>query len=240
MAGTSTWVVGSAEVVAALVRILGGDEPTAGTVLLGVRNVTRRRRRRRAALAAELRVLSGGLDLDAVRTALAEGPRVLVLDLTSLPERSGTIAVATDAADEGELAVLALDTLLPTPVEAGGTVQVICAGLIVETLEAADLAAPMHPFARRLLPGSERPIDGTEKVAPGPVGCPWRESCERAQPRCSRETPPLARPLGASHPVACHYPILVGVPGQGGRGPAVGTGDGRYPDEPTAREFVEE
>ena len=248
-AGEVAWVVGAAESIAALIDLLAGTVPTAGAVLLTGRDVTHRRRRQRARIARQLVILGGSdglVDLAGIDAASAAQPSVLVLDRTRVAGADADEVVAsTLQARERRIAVLVLDSVLPTPTTAeGATVHVLCGGRVVEVLGSGDLAEPMHPYARRLRGGA----DGAHEALPDALpaaegGCPWRGACELAQSRCASEMPGLERPLGATHAVACHFPII-GRPAQPHtvvlpRAADSAAGGAVHGDEPTAREFVD-
>lgn len=256
-AGEVAWVVAADATHAALTGILAGAAPNAGSVLLSGRDVTRRSRRQRARLARQLVVLGGAgdaLDVAGVDSVIATLPAVLVLDLAGASEASEDFVDSAMGAAEQGIAVLVLDRLLPTPAMAAGGVHVLCGGRLVEVLGGDDLAEPMHPYARLLVrpadAGAESPdgetlnVEALPAALPAPQGgCPWRASCELAQARCAREMPGLERPLGATHAVACHFPVVqppahprTAVVPPGAQRAA---GEPAFADEPTAREFVD-
>ncbi len=203
----------------------------------------------------------GDVERWAVRIArlAAQRPRVVVrvADDPQVPaELRGVLGevVADLRAQHGTAEVLVADrlpaSLLPTE-----RAVVLCGGQVVEILGPGDLDHPLHPYARTLRsrPHALAPTGGVEvsepaaqvagprvDVAPievGDRGCPYRASCPRAKSRCA-EMPALARPLGATHVVACHYP-------EDPRRPSAGDGSipGRPGDaesgEPTAHEFAQ-
>ena len=245
-AGEVAWVVGAAESIAALIDLLAGTVPTAGAVLLTGRDVTHRRRRQRARIARQLVILGGSdglVDLAGIDAASAAQPSVLVLDRTRVAGADADEVVAsTLQARERRIAVLVLDSVLPTPASAEGAVHVLCGGRVVEVLGSGDVSEPMHPYARRLRDG----VDGADEVLPGPLpaaegGCPWRIACDLAQTKCTRELPELERPLGATHVVACHFPVIRRAPWPVVLPPVSrdDAGEQVFGDEPTAREFVD-
>jgi oligopeptide/dipeptide ABC transporter ATP-binding protein len=82
---------------------------------------------------------------------------------------------------------------------------------------------PLHPYTATLLAANPS-IDPRRRNAhveevigepPSPIdppsGCSFRTRCPYAQERCSLEEPPL-RELAPGHSVACHFPLLPGVP----------------------------
>jgi peptide/nickel transport system ATP-binding protein len=93
-------------------------------------------------------------------------------------------------------------------------VSVMYAGEVIESGTAADLfAAPTHPYTRGLLecipvPGQVAPgerlgsIPGAvPRIAPGFVGCGFRERCALAAPECARAVP--KRAAGGDHSYLC-------------------------------------
>ncbi len=70
-------------------------------------------------------------------------------------------------------------------------------------------------------------------------GCPYRATCPRAKARCA-EMPALARPLGATHPVACHFPEDPRRPAsRAGAATPPADADHHGSGEPTASEFAQ-
>jgi peptide/nickel transport system ATP-binding protein len=93
-------------------------------------------------------------------------------------------------------------------------VSVMYAGEVIESGTAADLfAAPTHPYTRGLLdcipvPGQAAPgeplgsIPGVvPRIAPGFVGCGFRERCALAAPECAEAIP--KRAAGGDHSYLC-------------------------------------
>lgn len=179
----------------------------------------------------------------AVLVALALGalPRLVVLDgetdvdpglragiqgaLGLLREQVGTAVVVLAAAGE--------------PMPQADRLVVLDSGRIVEDGAPGDLARQaLHPLSDRLLSG---PRDATGPAAgtPGraeqaPTGCAYRDRCALAQDVCASARPRLERPLGASHRVACHFPLHLRVPDPTGPGRVIVLPDA----EPTAWEFA--
>lgn len=179
----------------------------------------------------------------AVVVALALGalPRMVVLDgdadvdpglragiqraLELLREQVGTAVVVLAAAGQ--------------PMPQADRLVVLHSGRIVEDGAPGALARrALHPLSDRLLSG---PCDATGPAAgsPGraelpPTGCAYRDRCALAQDVCASSRPRLERPLGASHRVACHFPLHLRVPDPAGPGRVIVLPDA----EPTAWEFA--
>jgi oligopeptide/dipeptide ABC transporter ATP-binding protein len=99
-------------------------------------------------------------------------------------------------------------------------VCVMYLGKLVEVADSCDLyAAPLHPYARRLISAVPNPRDRVQGTAipaadvadpPSPLnppsGCRYRTRCERAQDVCAAVEPQLTE-LRPAHLVACHFPL---------------------------------
>ncbi|HET7881728.1 MAG TPA: ABC transporter ATP-binding protein [Acetobacteraceae bacterium] len=96
-------------------------------------------------------------------------------------------------------------------------VSVMYAGEVVESAPAAELfSAPTHPYTRGLLrcipvPGSVRrdrelgSIPGVvPRIAPGFVGCAFRDRCAHAMPECARSV--ARQQAGETHDYLCRLP----------------------------------
>ncbi len=169
------------------------------------------------------------------RDTVSADERTRLLDLLlRLRDEAGTalVLLARDLADVGPLC---------------DRVVVMYLGSVMEILDRDDLpAAALHPFTHALaLAGAAGP-SGSGSILKGelptpaerPTGCVFRTRCFRAQGRCADEVPELTRPLGSTHPVACHFPERFGHVAQ------VRTSDLEAPaglasPEPTGRDFAE-
>jgi oligopeptide transport system ATP-binding protein len=95
-------------------------------------------------------------------------------------------------------------------------VAVMYLGAIVELGETEELyARPSHPYTRALLaavpklePGSRQRTPSLPGDPPSPLnlpsGCRFHTRCPRAEPICTRESPPL-REIAPGHLAACHF-----------------------------------
>ena len=91
-------------------------------------------------------------------------------------------------------------------------VAVMYRGRVVEQAPPATLfRAPAHPYTRALLDAVPRAAPGERRRAtpaspdgaPPDTGCPYRDRCPIAEPRCREAVPPLRR-VGEGHAAACH------------------------------------
>ena len=118
--------------------------------------------------------------------------------------------------DELGMAVLLITHDLAVVAELCDSVNVMYAGHIVESAEAAALfRRPRHPYTVGLLAsaprlGHRRPVlPAIPGMVPPPgsrgAGCTFAERCARALDRCRIEAPPLAA-CATAHSVACWNP----------------------------------
>jgi ABC-type dipeptide/oligopeptide/nickel transport system ATPase component len=195
--------------------------------------------------------------VDAAR-ALARHPRVVVYQTPPGfdPDADPIWAVLTDLRETASTALVLIGGGLPAQLDPGSRVLVMCGGRVVEVLRSGDLTHPLHPYTLTLGEGSvgtPADSDATRSTLRNPrardadEACPFQGGCPRAKARCATELPRLARPLGATHEVACHFPedprrptraAAVGETAQTLDGGAPGEGQAGS-DEPTAREFAD-
>jgi peptide/nickel transport system ATP-binding protein len=102
-------------------------------------------------------------------------------------------------------------------------VAVMYLGKLVEVCGSDELyRAAAHPYTEALLasipePDPDHTSDhkGLTGELPSPLnppsGCRFRTRCPYAQDRCTEEEPPL-RDIAPGHQVACHFPLIAGVP----------------------------
>jgi oligopeptide transport system ATP-binding protein len=136
-------------------------------------------------------------------------------------------------------------------------VAVMYLGKIVEIGTDAEIYGdPQHPYTQALLSAVPVP-DPTNRQArqqivltgdpPSPAnppsGCRFRTRCWKAREKCAAEEPLLVTPLGASHPVACHFPeeLSVSVGSASLRSGSSASRRTAGPDssEPTGRDFAQ-
>jgi oligopeptide/dipeptide ABC transporter ATP-binding protein len=171
-------------------------------------------------------------------------------DAMSAAERSLVADRLLRLRDEAGTALVILARTLADLPASTDRVVVMYLGCVMEILDRHDLpSAALHPFTSALILAESAGSDDAgpflkgEPLGPGirPSGCVFRTLCFRAQGRCADEVPQLTRPLGSTHPVACHFPerLTQGAWRPGGADPDPdAAADGRSM-EPTAREFAE-
>ncbi len=166
--------------------------------------------------------LSGGmLQRVMIAMALAGSPRLLIADepTTALDVtiQQQIIELVEELQRRTRMAVVWVTHDLGVVARLVDRVAVMYAGRVVELAPTETLfARPSHPYTLALLgalpsPSSahRRPLTQIGGTPPDPArlpaGCPFRERCTFAQPRCAEEEPPLLeRGLGAS--AACWFP----------------------------------
>ena len=199
--------------------------------------------------------------VDAAR-ALAPRPRVVVYQSPPGfdPDGDPIWAVLTGMRESSSTTLVVICDRLPSRLGPGSRLLVLCGGRVVEVLGSGDLTHPLHPYTLTLT-AVPVPASPSGAAAPGRAEsrakgademCPFLSNCPRSKPRCATEVPRLARPLGATHEVACHFPEDPRRPE--GAAAAEGTRTSAHKgvaalvspvvvsgqtDEPTAREFAE-
>lgn len=189
--------------------------------------------------------------LVAVARSVALRPALVVCDqledAVSADQRTLVVDRLLRLRDEVGTALLILARDLADVVPLCDRVVVMYLGSVMEVLDRDDLsAAALHPFTHALAlagsagPSASSPVMKGEPPAPGkrPTGCVFRTRCFRAQGRCADEAPQLTRPLGSTHPVACHFPERM-AQGEHGTRPDSEAASGLGSPEPTARDFAE-
>jgi oligopeptide/dipeptide ABC transporter ATP-binding protein len=183
--------------------------------------------------------------------AVALRPALIVcdqLDTMLADERTLVVDRLLRLRDEAGTALVILARDLADSVPPCDRVVVMYLGCVMEILDRDDLpAAALHPFTHALaLPVGSAGPSGSGVVLKGvplapaerPTGCVFRTRCFRAQGRCADEVPELTRPLGSTHPVACHFPERI-AQGAQGRPADVEAAEDLASPEPTARDFAQ-
>jgi oligopeptide/dipeptide ABC transporter ATP-binding protein len=164
--------------------------------------------------------LSGGqLQRVVLARALIPGPKLIVADepvsMLDVSVRAGILNVLREARDSLGLAALYISHDLALIRYVCERTIVMYLGRIVEEGPTAELiAAPAHPYTRALVAAvpvarvdqdrGQLPIRGSLADAPpAEGGCPFRDRCPNAMPRCASETPAL-RAIAPGRVVACH------------------------------------
>jgi oligopeptide/dipeptide ABC transporter ATP-binding protein len=157
-----------------------------------------------------------------IAMALACEPELLIADepTTALDVtiQAQILELIADLRDRLGLAVLLITHDLGVVAGLCDRVAVMYGGKLVETASADDVfARPAHPYAKGLLRSTPRmdvvlprlvAIDGSPPdLLHPPTGCPFQPRCDRAQPQCASEMPPLVEHPGGRK-VACWNPDL--------------------------------
>jgi len=160
--------------------------------------------------------LSGGQrQRVAIARALATRPRLVVCDepASALDPSIGAqiLNLLLDLRDRTGVAYLFVSHDLAVVSRIADEIAVMYRGRIVERAPAAELLArPLHPYAVALMaaargasPAGDPGAGPTTSAAEDP-GCPYRERCPIARPRCAEERPPLAE-AGIGRLAACFF-----------------------------------
>jgi oligopeptide/dipeptide ABC transporter ATP-binding protein len=173
--------------------------------------------------------LSGGMrQRAALAMALACRPKVLLADepTTALDVmvQAQILQLLTGLADDLGLTLILVTHDLPVVAQVCDRAVVMYAGEIAEDATTDELFhSPRHPYTRLLFAATPDLYGRDEVVSiPGapprldrePVGCVFRERCDRAFARCTTEAPVLLD-LGGARRAACHLNDPVGAGQQG-------------------------
>jgi len=172
--------------------------------------------------------LSGGMRQRVmIAMALLCDPRILIADepTTALDVtiQAQILDLLTELQHQHGTAIILITHDLGVVAGQSDRVHVMYAGRLVETADVRDLyRAPLHPYTQGLLASVPRIGDsgeGSLHSIPGqppdlaslPAGCAFAARCERAQPECGREVPPLVATnlevTGGARFVACPLTI---------------------------------
>lgn len=166
--------------------------------------------------------LSGGMRQRAmIAMALACRPALLIADepTTALDVtiQAQVLELLKELQEKLGMALILITHDLGIIAETVERVAVMYAGRVVETGRTQDLfAGPRHPYTRALLhslptletKGRLQTIPGTvPDLAHLPRGCAYQDRCEKVQPRCRAEEPPLESASGGKERAArCFFP----------------------------------
>ncbi|MCU1457930.1 MAG: peptide transporter, ATP-binding component [Actinomycetia bacterium] len=169
--------------------------------------------------------LSGGMrQRVCIAMAIACAPRLLLADepTTALDVtiQRQILDLLADLCSDTHMAMILITHDLGVVARRTDRVMVMYGGRVVETAPTVKLfVRHFHPYTAALLsaiPRLHRPSHTRLAAIPGrPIdiidpkpGCRFAPRCERAQPRCTNEDPPLTPASDdAAHLFACFYPV---------------------------------
>lgn len=168
--------------------------------------------------------LSGGqCQRVAIARALLAGARLLVCDepVSSLDVslRATVLNLLEDLQERFDLSILFIAHDLAVVKNISDRVMVMYLGKVVEVGDTDSLyGAPAHPYTLALLNSIPEPDPDSPPLAsalagdpPSPInppsGCRFRTRCPMAQEICA-EVEPVLQDVGATHQVACHFPLV--------------------------------
>jgi len=168
--------------------------------------------------------LSGGMRQRVViAVALACGPHLLFADEPTTALDVTVQAQILDLLDEQQrerfMSMVLVTHDLGVVAGRAHEIAVMYAGRIVEMAPTRTLFTNMRmPYTEALfesIPKLDLPSHTRLNVIPGrppdlinpPAGCPFAPRCQRAQPRCLEDDPPLVEGETPGHKYACFYPV---------------------------------
>jgi peptide/nickel transport system ATP-binding protein len=167
--------------------------------------------------------LSGGLRQRVmIAMALANEPKLLIADepTTALDVtiQAQILGLLRDLKDRMGMAMLLITHDMGVIAGHADRVNVMYAGRVVETADAAELFESMHhPYTQGLLasiPQLDQDANKALHAIPGlppdlahpPQGCRFAARCPRASDKCRADEPPLSGPM-PDHQFACWHPV---------------------------------
>jgi oligopeptide/dipeptide ABC transporter ATP-binding protein len=161
-----------------------------------------------------------------IARALSVRPRVVVADeaVASLDVsvRAQILNLFADLRDELRLTLVFISHDLSVVDHLCDRVAVMYLGRVIEDGPSSMLSGGVaHHYTSGLVSAIPRPVPGGRSGQPAvrgelpssinpPAGCGFRSRCPAAQALCG-EQPPLLRPFGRHHRVACHFPLSQSV-----------------------------